>query len=83
MITYEKLWVTMKQKKVSQYRLKKYYGFSSGQLWRLRKNKNVSTNTLNMLCRILNCPIQEIVEFQFDANEEPISMILSESQKGH
>lgn len=83
MITYEKLWVTMKQKKVSQYRLKKHYGFSSGQLWRLRKNKNVSTNTLNVLCRILNCPIQEIVEFQFDANEEPISMILSGSQKGH
>lgn len=75
MITYERLWATMKRKNISQYRLRKYYGFSSGQLGRLRKNMNVSTHTLNVLCRILDCPIHEIAEFQVDPNEEPIYMI--------
>ena len=53
MIVFNKLWVTMKQKGVSQYKLIKDFGFSTGQLDRLRKNDNVSTFTLSKLCKIL------------------------------
>ena len=52
MIVYDRLWTTMKRQGVSQYRLLRKYQFSAGQLDRLRKNENVSTYTLNQLCRI-------------------------------
>lgn len=63
MIVYDKLWETMKDRDVSQYKLIKDYKISSGQLDRLRKNGNVSTYTINQLCKILNCRIEDIAEY--------------------
>ena len=63
MIVYEKLWATMKERGVSQYKLIKDYGISSGQLDRLRKNGNVSTYTLGQLCKILGCKLEDIAEY--------------------
>lgn len=60
MITFEPLWETMKAKGVSQYKLIKEYKISSGQLDRLRKNGNINTYTLNMLCEILDCELEDI-----------------------
>lgn len=67
MITYDKLWITMKEKDISQYRLIKYYGFSAGQIGRLKKNMYVSTHTLETLCSILNCNVEDIVEYRPDS----------------
>ncbi len=63
MISYEPLWNTLKKKGISQYRLIKDYGVSAGQISRLRANQNVSTHTLNELCRILQCELSDIAEF--------------------
>ncbi len=63
MITFERLWITMKKKNISQYKLTRVYGVSSGQLDRLRKNENVSTYTLDRLCSILDCDLPDIVEY--------------------
>lgn len=63
MIIYDRLWQTMKKKGISQYKLVREFGFSNGQLDRLRKNENVNTYTLNILCRILDCSIEEIIEY--------------------
>lgn len=63
MIVFNKLWQTMKEKNISQYKLLKEYGFSSGQLDRLRKNANVNTFTLNQLCKILDCKLEDIAEY--------------------
>jgi len=63
MIVFDKLWVTMKEKNISQYKLIKEYHFSSGQLDRLRKNDNVNTYTLNQLCSILDCRLEDIAEY--------------------
>lgn len=62
MIVYDRLWETMRRRGVSQYKLIKEYGFSSGQMDRLRKNENVSTYTLDKLCDILNCDLEDIAE---------------------
>ena len=62
LITYDRLWETMKRKKISQYRLIKYYGVSAGQIGRLKKNMYVSTHTIEVLCTILNCPVQDVME---------------------
>ncbi|MDR3314819.1 MAG: helix-turn-helix transcriptional regulator [Oscillospiraceae bacterium] len=63
MIVFDRLWQTMKDRGFSQYRLIQEYGFSTGQLDRLRNNRNVNTYTLNMLCGILHCRLEEIAEF--------------------
>ena len=66
MIVFDKLWTTMKDRGVSQYKLMKDYHISSGQLDRLRKNSNVSTYTLSQLCSILNCQLEDIAEYVED-----------------
>lgn len=66
MIVYDRLWQTMKEKGISQYKLLKEHKFSSGQLDRLRKNENISTFTLNQLCKILHCRLEDIAEFMDD-----------------
>lgn len=63
MITYDKLWETMKAKNITQYKLVTHYNFSRGQLSRLKHNQNVNTNTLDRLCRILDCNIEDIVQY--------------------
>ena len=63
MIVYDKLWETMKEKGITQYKLMKDHQFSSGQLDRLRKNGNVNTYTLNQLCKILDCNLSDIAEY--------------------
>lgn len=61
MISYQPLWDTLKRKGITQYELINKYKVSAGQLSRLRANNNVSTNTLNTLCEILDCQISDIV----------------------
>lgn len=64
MISFDRLWSTMKKKGISQYQLIKEYGISTGQLDRLRKNENVNSYTLNRLCDILDCRIEDIAEYK-------------------
>jgi Predicted transcriptional regulator len=66
MIIFDKLWNTLKEKDISQYKLIKEYKISTGQLDRLRKNGNVSTFTLNQLCKILSCKLEDIAEYKSD-----------------
>ena len=69
MIKYDRLWKTMKDKNISQYSLIKNYGFSTGQLDRLRKNGNINSYTLNELCKILDCKLEDIAEYVEDSEE--------------
>lgn len=64
MIVFDRLWLTMKKRGISQYKLIKEFGISTGQLDRLRKNENVNTYTLNQLCRLLNCNLEDIAEYR-------------------
>ncbi len=63
MISYSKLWETMDRKGISQYKLIKEYNFSAGQLSRLRANAYISTHTIDVLCRILDCSVEEIMNY--------------------
>ena len=68
MIKYDPLWRTLKEKGISQYQLIKEYGIDKAQLQRLRQNLVVKTLILNRLCQILNCRIEEIMEYVPDDN---------------
>lgn len=64
MISYEPFWNTLKIKNISQYRLIKDYGISAGQLSRMRANQNISTHTIDMLCEILDCKVEDIIAYK-------------------
>ena len=66
MVSYDRLWETMKKKNTSQYRLIKYYGVSAGQIGRLKKNMYVSTHTIDMLCNIHQCSVEDVMEIRLD-----------------
>ena len=63
MIKYDKLWITLKKKHISQYKLIKYYGVDKAQLQRLRNNEIVKTLIINSLCDIINCNVEDIMEY--------------------
>lgn len=68
MIKYDKLWQTAEEKGITKSMLTKKYNVSKAQLYRLRYNQPVSTNTLDRLCNILKCDISDIMEHIPDNN---------------
>lgn len=62
MITYQKLWETMKNRNITTYRLITDFGISSGQIDRMKKNMYVSTHTIEMFCIILDCRVEDVME---------------------
>ena len=63
MISYEPLYKTLKSKNISTYKLINEYGVSRSLLDRLKHNRPISTVTLNDLCQILNCRVEDILIF--------------------
>lgn len=63
MIQYDRLWKTMSVQKVTTYTLREKHGMSHATVQRLQRNMHVSTYTLNRLCNILNCRLEDIAEF--------------------
>lgn len=63
MISYKNFWRTLKKKKISQYRLNVYYGISNSQINRMKNDEHITTATLEKLCDILNCKIEDIITF--------------------
>ncbi|MDE6852749.1 MAG: helix-turn-helix transcriptional regulator [Lachnospiraceae bacterium] len=62
MISYAPLFKTMKQKKITSYRLEKL-GFSRATYYSIQKGNSVSTNTINQLCKLLKCSVSDIMEY--------------------
>lgn len=62
MISYRLLWEKLKKEKVSQYQLQAK-GISHSTLTRLKRDENISTDTINKLCHILHCNVGDIMEF--------------------
>ena len=63
MISYENLWNVMREKGITQYALIKNYHISPGQITRLKRNESVSTHTIEMFCKILDCEVGEIMRY--------------------
>ncbi len=63
MIVFDKLWDVMKQKSVSTYQLREMCGIDSKTVRGLRANDNMETKTLNKLCTILDCRLEDIAEY--------------------
>jgi len=62
MISYEPLFKTMKEKGITTYRLGKM-GFPMSNYYAMKRGDNVSTHTLNHICRLLCCRIEQVIEY--------------------
>ena len=69
MISYAPLWETMKRKNATTYTLQVKGEISSPTVRRLKANESVSTNTLDALCRILDCELDDIIAYLPDETE--------------
>lgn len=63
MISYEPLYETLKEKGITTYKLIKQYNISRSLLDRLKHNKPISTVTLNDLCKILGCRVEDVLVY--------------------
>ena len=63
MISYQRLWETMREKHVTQYALINKHHVSPSQITRMKRNESVSTHTIEMFCRILDCRVEDVMEY--------------------
>lgn len=63
MISYQPFWETLRKTGESTYTLIKNYHISSSTIDKLRNNKPLTTTTINDLCRILKCSVEEIMKY--------------------
>lgn len=63
MIDYTPFWETLKKSQETTYTLINTHHISSAIIDKLRKNKPMNTTTINDLCRILNCRIEDIAQY--------------------
>ena len=66
MISYRPLWETLNKRDMSTYYLIYKQGLSANTIYRMKQGKAVTTNTINELCSILSCRVDEVIEFLED-----------------
>ncbi len=63
MISYRPLWETMRRKNITTYTLIKEYNFSKGTLDSLKHDRNISTATLDDICTMLDCKVEDVLVY--------------------
>lgn len=72
MISYAPLWKTMERRGATTYTLQVKGNISSSTIRRLKAGDSVSTNTLEALCRILDCTLEDIVAYLPDDDKPEV-----------
>ena len=62
MISYEPLFRTMREKGITAYRLGKM-GFPMSNYYAIKRGENISSHTLNQLCRLLQCRVEDVMVY--------------------
>ena len=70
LIDYQPFWKTLKKSRESTYTLITRHRISSATVDKLRKNKPMNTTTLNDLCRILECTLEDVARYVPDGREK-------------
>ena len=63
MISFDKLWAFMEERDISTYYLREKAGIDSKTVRRLKANANMETKTLDKLCAVLQCRLEDIAEY--------------------
>lgn len=70
MIIYDPFWRTLKDRGISTYKMIYKLGFSSSTMYRLRHNKGISSRLIDDLCKLLDCRVEDILEYVPDPEEQ-------------
>ena len=65
-VSYKKLFHLLIEKEMSNSDLQKQAGFSANIITRLKKNEYVKLQTIESICKVLNCRVDDILEFPPD-----------------
>ena len=65
-ISYEPFYETLFKKNITEYNLIYKQGFSANTLYRMKKGKPISTKTLDALCEVLDCSVEDIIYYKKD-----------------
>ena len=68
MISYKPFWETLKRKNITTYTLINKYNISSATIDRMKKGNGISTMKIDDFCRILNCNVSDIIEYENNEN---------------
>jgi len=63
MISYRPFYETLYKKNITEYYLIFKQGFSANTIHRIKKGEAISTKTLDALCYVLDCRVEDIIEF--------------------
>jgi len=80
LISYAPFFETMKRKNFSTYRLFKE-GLNSATYYRIRDGESVNIDTIGKICKIMNCSVQEVIEYISDESDENTSEINSDKNE--
>ncbi len=64
LISYRPFYETLYKKGVTEYELIFKHGMSANTLYRMKQGEAITTKTLDTLCFILDCPVQDILEYR-------------------
>ena len=67
MISYQPFWDTIQQKGITTYALIHKLGISNGTLYRMRKGRPITTETIAALCRAVGCRVEDVIVYLEDA----------------
>lgn len=65
-VSYKKLFHLLIEKNITSSQLQQKAGFSGNIMTRMKRNQYISLESIESICRVLNCGVDEILEFQFD-----------------
>lgn len=69
MMSFDPLWKTMKEKSVSVYALIYKFKVSRSMVDKLKHNRNINLSTVERLCEILDCKVEDIVVYEKDGSD--------------
>lgn len=69
-VCYDKLFHLLIDKKISNAQLKEGAGFSANIITRLKRNEYISLETVERICTVLNCGVDDILEFSNDMGQD-------------
>ncbi|NSF65392.1 helix-turn-helix domain-containing protein [Blautia wexlerae] len=70
MISYEPFWNTLKERNISTYQLINKQGILPDTIQRLRSGRPITTTTINTLCMVIGCTVDQIMEYVPEENEK-------------
>lgn len=68
-VSYDRLFHLLINRKMTNSQLKEQAGFSANIITRLKRVEYISIESIEKICRVLNCGVDDILEFTTEEND--------------